>query len=64
MDRGQIAEVGPHDDLIARRGAYWRLHEAQLRQAAADDWSPVSDGVDAQVAAVAAGPSSHSELPA
>ncbi|HOX66904.1 MAG TPA: ABC transporter ATP-binding protein [Burkholderiaceae bacterium] len=64
MDRGQIAEVGPHDDLIARRGAYWRLHEAQLRQAAADDWSPVSDGVDAPVAAVAAGPSSHSELPA
>ena len=42
MDRGQIVEVGPHDELMARHGAYWRLHEAQARQAAADDWVPHS----------------------
>ena len=33
MDRGQIVEVGPHDELMARQGAYWRLHEAQARKA-------------------------------
>jgi ATP-binding cassette subfamily B protein len=32
MDRGQIVEVGPHDELIAKQGAYWRLYEAQARQ--------------------------------
>jgi ATP-binding cassette subfamily B protein len=31
MDRGRIVEVGAHDDLIARQGAYWRLYEAQAR---------------------------------
>jgi ATP-binding cassette subfamily B protein len=33
MDKGQIVEVGPHDALIAAHGAYWRLYEAQQRQA-------------------------------
>jgi ATP-binding cassette subfamily B protein len=33
MDKGQIVEVGPHDALIAAQGAYWRLYEAQQRQA-------------------------------
>ena len=32
MDRGQIVEVGPHDDLMERQGAYWRLYQAQARQ--------------------------------
>ena len=32
MDRGQVVEVGPHDELMAQQGAYWRLYEAQLRQ--------------------------------
>jgi ATP-binding cassette subfamily B protein len=36
MDRGEIVEVGPHDDLMARQGAYWRLYEAQARKAEAD----------------------------
>ena len=31
MQRGRIVEVGPHDELIAQRGAYWRLYQAQLR---------------------------------
>ncbi|WP_374318200.1 ABC transporter ATP-binding protein [Aquabacterium sp.] len=34
MDRGQVVEVGPHDELMARQGAYWRLYEAQARTAA------------------------------
>jgi len=37
MDRGEVVEVGPHDDLMARQGAYWRLYEAQARQAASEE---------------------------
>lgn len=36
MDRGQIVEVGPHEELMARQGAYWRLYEAQARRAEAE----------------------------
>ena len=36
MDRGRVVEVGPHDELIARQGAYWRLYEAQARRVDAD----------------------------
>ncbi|MFM2449808.1 MAG: hypothetical protein RIS44_2258 [Pseudomonadota bacterium] len=32
MDRGQVVEVGPHDELMAQQGAYFRLYEAQARQ--------------------------------
>ena len=31
MDRGEIIERGAHAELIARRGAYHRLHTAQIR---------------------------------
>ena len=37
MDRGQVVEVGPHDELMAKRGAYWRLYEAQARQVQLED---------------------------
>ncbi|MDQ7988289.1 MAG: ABC transporter ATP-binding protein [Candidatus Dactylopiibacterium sp.] len=33
MDRGEIVEVGNHDELMAAQGAYWRLYQAQLRHA-------------------------------
>jgi ATP-binding cassette subfamily B protein len=33
MDRGHIVEVGSHDDLLAREGAYYKLYQAQQRQA-------------------------------
>ncbi len=33
MERGRIVEIGPHDELMARHGAYRRLYEAQLRRA-------------------------------
>ncbi|KAA0892692.1 ABC transporter ATP-binding protein [Pusillimonas sp. ANT_WB101] len=29
LDHGKIVEVGPHDELMARNGAYFRLHQAQ-----------------------------------
>jgi ATP-binding cassette subfamily B protein len=33
LDRGQIVEVGSHDELMLREGAYYRLYQAQLRNA-------------------------------
>ena len=36
MERGQIVEVGAHDELLARQGAYYRLYQAQQRQAEND----------------------------
>ena len=30
MERGEIIEVGPHDELLEKGGAYARLHQAQL----------------------------------
>ncbi|MFZ4552651.1 MAG: ABC transporter ATP-binding protein [Aquabacterium sp.] len=36
MDKGKIVEVGPHDELMARQGAYWRLYMAQQRKAEQD----------------------------
>ncbi|MFT3736043.1 MAG: ABC transporter ATP-binding protein [Rhodocyclaceae bacterium] len=34
MDRGQIVEIGPHDQLMEQRGHYWRLYQAQARHEA------------------------------
>ena len=36
MDKGVVVEEGSHDELIAAEGAYWRLYEAQQRQAEAE----------------------------
>jgi len=32
LDRGRIVEQGRHEELIAKGGAYYRLHQAQMRQ--------------------------------
>ena len=32
LDRGEIIERGTHAELLSRRGAYYRLHAAQLRR--------------------------------
>jgi ATP-binding cassette subfamily B protein len=61
MDRGEIVEVGPHDALMAQEGAYWRLYQAQLRQADEE----ASDGaVDERVAAQLPSVVSHAAHPA
>jgi ATP-binding cassette subfamily B protein len=36
MDRGEVVEGGPHDELMEKEGAYWRLYEAQARRAEED----------------------------
>jgi subfamily B ATP-binding cassette protein MsbA len=33
LDRGRIVERGTHGELLALRGAYWRLHSLQFRDA-------------------------------
>ena len=36
LDKGLKVEEGTHEALIAQRGAYWRLYEAQARQEKAE----------------------------
>jgi ATP-binding cassette subfamily B protein len=62
MDRGEVVEVGPHDALMERQGAYWRLYQAQLRQA--DEEEEGSDGAVAERAAVALALGTHAAHPA
>ena len=61
MDRGRIVEVGPHDELIEGRGAYWRLYEAQARRVDGSD--PGGEGGEPLIAAqVAAAASTHAAV--
>jgi ATP-binding cassette subfamily B protein len=50
MDRGRVVEVGPHDELMASRGAYYRLSDAQARRVDADDDEVRSELVAARLA--------------
>ncbi len=59
MDRGEIVEVGPHDELMAREGAYWRLYQAQARQVDAEDLEEQAYAPNALAAAA-----THSAHPA
>jgi ATP-binding cassette subfamily B protein len=33
VEAGKIVEIGPHEQLLAREGAYFRLHQAQMKLA-------------------------------
>jgi ATP-binding cassette subfamily B protein len=46
MDRGQIVEIGNHDELMAREGAYWRLYQAQARNVDTDMDASDGDNTD------------------
>ncbi len=59
MDRGQVVEVGPHDELMAKQGAYWRLYEVQARRVEGsdlDDSRVLLGGVNAHAAHPAGNP--------
>lgn len=47
LDHGAIVEVGKHDELMARNGYYFRLHQAQAAQADANgspaEWEADTD---------------------
>ncbi|WP_373922461.1 ABC transporter ATP-binding protein [Pseudoduganella sp. SL102] len=36
MDRGKVVEEGPHEELMANEGAYYRLYQAQARNVDTD----------------------------
>lgn len=61
MDRGEIVEVGPHEELMARQGHYWRLYEAQARKAEAEEDGDISDH-DAVLLAHQPQPSAHTSV--
>jgi ATP-binding cassette subfamily B protein len=58
MDRGEVVEVGSHDELIARQGAYWRLYQAQARRVDADA-DEANDAESARISAAVPVPSAH-----
>ena len=41
IDEGQIVERGNHEELLAQRGAYWKLHQQQFEVAPTEDATPV-----------------------
>ncbi len=56
MEHGDIVEKGSHDELIAAKGAYWRLYQSQFEQAASE--------IETDAAADAPSPQSDSALAA
>jgi ATP-binding cassette subfamily B protein len=49
MDKGVVVEEGSHNELMAAEGAYWRLYEAQQRQAEAE--TVLGGGIEKKVLA-------------
>ena len=37
LERGRIVEIGTHDELLARGGAYAKLYDLQLQDEPSDD---------------------------
>ena len=50
MEQGQLVEQGQHQELLERKGAYWRLYEAQARRAQAEQGMVSSFASDEAVA--------------
>ena len=45
MDKGQVVELGHHDELMAKQGAYYSLYQAQARQAEEAQLLGLGEGV-------------------
>lgn len=56
LDKGQKVEEGTHEALMAQRGAYWRLYEAQARQEKAERERMLAVDEDTDLASPAAQP--------
>ena len=50
MDKGEIVEVGSHDELMLKEGAYYRLYQAQLRNVDEEDELKDWNGVGVKIA--------------
>jgi ATP-binding cassette subfamily B protein len=53
MEHGDIVEQGTHDELLAARGAYWRLYNAQFEAPTVDTGAPPLPARGEQEAAAA-----------
>lgn len=42
MHKGQVRESGTHQELVARRGLYWRLYQLQFGGQARSELNPVA----------------------
>lgn len=51
LDEGRIVETGRHEDLMERRGRYWRLVANQMGTAAAGEYAP--DAIEAEAVGAA-----------
>ncbi|MEO0317966.1 MAG: hypothetical protein RL404_1643, partial [Pseudomonadota bacterium] len=40
LERGEVVEIGSHEELMEERGAYWRLYEAQARNIDTEESEP------------------------
>ncbi len=45
MDKGEIVEIGSHDELMLKEGAYYRLYQAQLRNVDEEEELKNWDGI-------------------
>jgi ATP-binding cassette subfamily B protein len=52
LDRGEVVEVGNHDELMAKQGAYYRLYLAQARNVDTDLDDIETQGIEMPIAAV------------
>ena len=57
MENGAIVEQGTHDQLLAKKGAYARLYEAQFAAPIDDEANLAADAAGRQPALVGAPPS-------
>ena len=55
IDGGEVVERGRHDELLARRGAYYRLYQQQF--------APAEESDTASSASTASGPSAAEAAP-
>jgi ATP-binding cassette subfamily B protein len=47
LDKGEIVEIGSHDELMDAHGAYYALYQAQLRHAAElVEGGAIGEGID------------------
>ncbi|MBD8022094.1 ABC transporter ATP-binding protein [Microbacterium gallinarum] len=59
MEAGSIVEQGTHDELLAARGAYWRLYNAQFEAPMDEETLEDSVAVGAPVSGASSGPAAE-----
>jgi ATP-binding cassette subfamily B protein len=50
MHKGQVREIGSHQQLLAQRGIYWKLYQLQYKDQEIPTPALVGDGSHSRVA--------------